>query len=99
MAERMRQHSQAKRAELLATGTDDVDVKPTILPVRTGFEGVSKPARSGFDSCRPMDDGDVEDLFCDETETPSGSLDDDDGSVDDLFIDDAEPDDGLAGLL
>ncbi len=99
MAERMREHSQAKRAELMRTGTDDIDVQPTIVPVRTGFEGVSKPARSTFETtCRPWDDGDVSDLFDD---TPSEAVVDDDEGMEDLFGDDPgeDSDDGLDGLL
>ena len=73
------------------------------MPVRTSFEGLSKPARSAFETqlCRPLEDGDISDLF-DDAE-PFGSVDvDDDEGMEDLFDDDpvgGDPGDGLEGLL
>jgi hypothetical protein len=102
--QRINQHSRAKRAELLATGTDDVVPQPRIIPVRTGFEGVSKPSRTRFETgpYRPVDSGDLDDLF-DEDET-FGVVDkgDDWGGMEDLFDDEPDgeaSDDGLEGLL
>ncbi|MGB2986548.1 MAG: hypothetical protein WBE26_11775 [Phycisphaerae bacterium] len=102
MSARLQEHTRAKRTELLATGTDDARSQPRIIPVQTGLEGVSRPARSGFDSptYRPVDSGDLEELFDD---APSVIPDDaDDDGMEDLFRadgDEQEPDEGLEGLL
>lgn len=99
---RLQEHAQARRTELLATGTDDATAEPRLLPVRTGFEGLSRPARTGFEETYlPPDSADLTDLFeGDETFDPVGQ-DDDDG-MDDLFVNepaDEESDEGLDDLL
>ena len=49
----------------MRTGTDAVDT-PAIVPVQTGFEGVSKPDRTAFDE--PMGDAEgLADLLEDES--------------------------------
>jgi len=102
--QRINQHSRAKRAALLATGTDDAVAQPRIVPVHTGFEGISKPSRTRFEtgSYRPVDSGELDDLF-DKDETFGVADEADDwAGMEDLFIDDdAEdtPDDGFEGFL
>ena len=93
-----------KRAELLATGTDDAHAQPRIIPVRTGLEGVSRPGRDGLEveTYCPVDSGDLEDLFADD-ETPGVGIDvPESDDLECLFKDDdpveGEPDEGLDWL-
>lgn len=104
MCRRMNEHNRLRRGELLATGTDDKHRQPRIVPVNTGFEGISKTSRKSFEpeSNRPVDSGEIEDLF--EGDEKLGPVDDgDDDGMEDLFVgdvDDGEPDDnGLDDLL
>ncbi len=97
MSQRMNEHARMKRTELLATGTDDKHPAPRIVPVHTGFEGLSKPARIDFET---QDAGDVEQLF--DGEEKLGPIDDaDDDGMDGLCIDSGaeETDEGLDGLV
>ena len=103
VAQRASEHARAKRGELMATGTDDGHFEPRIVPVFTGFESVSKAARSDFETkpSRPEDEGDLDDLF--DGPERLGVVDDgfDEEGMEDLFVDeptiDAEPE-GLEEL-
>jgi hypothetical protein len=101
--ERINEHSRATRQELRATGTTATDHNPTIVPVQTGFEGVSRPVQSGFDaeSYCPADPGDLEDLFADDRVQDAEP--DDDESMEVLFVDYTtitdDPGDELEDLL
>jgi hypothetical protein len=101
---RINEHSRAKRVELLATGTDDAVAQPRIVPVRTGFEGVSKPVRMGFDRVvdRPVEVDDFDCLFDGEETIGAADGPDDDWDMEDLFEHqpaEDTPDEGLEGLL
>lgn len=91
--ERIAAKQRERAVEARATGTDEVTAN--ILPVRTGFEGVSRPARSPIDtSPAPWSDGSIDDLLGDEPDEPqttASAYDADDMA--DLFItdDDAAP--------
>ena len=86
MVARLNEHSREKRAELLATGTDDDQPQARIVPIRTGFEVASKGSRSAFenDPFRPEDSGDLEDLFV--PQDSGGADEDDEQDMDDLFV-------------
>ena len=97
LSTRLREQTRTKRQELLATGTDDVGVTPRIVPVATGFEGVSRPDRTHVEnvpSGTDWADG-IDDLLDDEAPTLSVAPFDSAG-MEDLFDDD-EPGDGQAG--
>jgi len=99
-SERINAHVTAKRAELLATGTDNAQAN--IVPVRTGFERLPAPVRTdSADAFCPSDDEDLSDLF-DDSE-PDLVIDDDDAGFDELLddpeTDPADPDDDLEELL
>jgi hypothetical protein len=82
MVERINESSRRKRAVMKATGTDDHRAtEAAIVPVRTGFEGVSTPSRRAFDAAPipDLDDEDFEALLPPEpTEAAVASDDDDD---------------------
>jgi hypothetical protein len=82
MVGRINESSRRKRAVMKATGTDDHRAtEAAIVPVRTGFEGVSTPSRRAFDAAPipDLDDEDFEALLPPEpTEAAVASDDDDD---------------------
>jgi len=95
-AQELRQFTREKAVQLRRTGTDDVGVAPRIVPVATGFEGLSRPDRTHVENVpSPTDWEGVEDLFDDEAPTLSVAPFDSAG-MEDLFDDD-EPGDGQAG--
>ena len=104
MCKRMAEHAREKRTELMATGTDDKHPQPRIQVVQTGFVGVSKSSRSGFETrpYRPPDVGDVEQLFDSEERIgPVGDADSDVQDMEALHIDDDvdhEHEEGLDAL-
>ncbi|HUU83683.1 MAG TPA: hypothetical protein VM243_09285, partial [Phycisphaerae bacterium] len=49
---RLAEHARAKRAALMATGTDDAVAAPAIVPVRTNFDVASIPDRTTFEPAR-----------------------------------------------
>jgi len=100
--DRINEHSRAMLHELRATGTTAVDHSPVIVPVQTGFEGVSRPGRGPFDieDYCPADPGELEDLF--EADRVQDAEPDGDEGMEDLFVDETitdDPGDDLEGLL
>ena len=92
------------RAELLATGTLDTRATtPAIVPVATGFEGLSKTVRSSFDADadRLEEPGDIEQLFKGDETIGLADGPDDEEVMDGLYDepDTDEADEGLDGLL
>ena len=54
--QRLQEHTRERRKELLATGTDGkVSETCSIVPVRTGFEGASKPVQNVYKPLEPPD--------------------------------------------
>ncbi len=76
--QRINEHATAELSELRATGTDDAASTAHIVPVRTGFEGVSIPDRTPSDTGPDDPPRSVADLLND------GDLDDDAPGYDDL---------------
>ena len=101
MIDRMNRNQTAELAERRATGTDDATPAAAIVPVRTGFEGVSRSSRPAFDPAAYCSVDDVGDLFA--PAPPLTDQDDDDDDLSALFAAPAAPDDpaeeGLEGLL
>lgn len=91
--QRVNEEQRAKRVELLATGTDDH--RPDIHIVQTGFEGVSRAVRGGFDSASyTPPELDTDDLFGPESNDDDGSAVDGSADLDDLLESEEEADDG-----
>jgi transposase InsO family protein len=104
--QRINADQQARLAELRKTGTDDANANPppAIVPVATGFEGVSRPVRPGPDPglYSPQPD-DLGDLFGADSPPPdTGDNDDNDDDLCVLFADQCpsnDPSDDLEDLL
>ena len=71
LEQRLREFRTAQAADL-RTDDEKAVSGSIILPVRTGFEGVSKPDRGTVEAYRPVDPGELGDLY----ETESDSADD-----------------------
>lgn len=100
--QRINEHTRAKRAELMATGTDDHHPQPRIVPVQTGFEGASIPDRNDLEtvSYRPPESGDLDEMFGDDISFNVNDESDDEG-MEDLFDDEpltGHTDDGFGDL-
>ena len=71
LEQRLREFRTAQAADL-RTDVEEAASGSIILPVRTGFEGVSKPDRGTVEAYRPVDPGELGDLY----EIESDSADD-----------------------